>query len=103
MGGGKGSISHYVTPIRPGRIIMEIGGHSEFGEVEPYLKRIAKKLPFKAKAVSQQGMEEEEEHMKWLEENNLNPFNFEHCLKNNMLGSRKWASPYDFIWHGKYR
>lgn len=27
LGGGKGSISHYVTPVRANRIILELGGH----------------------------------------------------------------------------
>lgn len=33
MGGGKGNIDHYVTPIRSGRIIIEIAGHCEYVEV----------------------------------------------------------------------
>ena len=33
MGGGKGSIDHYVTPVRAGRIIIELGGACEYGEV----------------------------------------------------------------------
>lgn len=33
MGGGKGSIDHYVTPIKAGRVIIEVGGHCEFFEV----------------------------------------------------------------------
>jgi len=33
MGGGKGNIDHYVTPIRSGRIIIEIAGHCEYIEV----------------------------------------------------------------------
>lgn len=33
MGGGKGSIDHYVTPIRSGRIIIEVAGHCEYLEV----------------------------------------------------------------------
>jgi len=34
MGGGKGSIDHYVTPIKAGRVIIEIGGHCEYFEVD---------------------------------------------------------------------
>lgn len=26
MGGGKGSIKHYTTPVKAGRIILELGG-----------------------------------------------------------------------------
>jgi len=33
MGGGKGNIDHYVTPVRSGRIIIEIAGHCEYLEV----------------------------------------------------------------------
>jgi len=33
MGGGKGSIDHYVTPVKAGRIIIELGGECEFSEI----------------------------------------------------------------------
>jgi len=33
MGGGKGSVDHYVTPVKSGRIIFELGGECEFSEV----------------------------------------------------------------------
>ena len=33
MGGGKGAIDHYVTPIKAGRVIVEVGGPIEFEEV----------------------------------------------------------------------
>lgn len=33
MGGGKGAIDHYVTPVRAGRVIIEVGGTCEFQEV----------------------------------------------------------------------
>lgn len=33
MGGGKGAIDHYVTPIKAGRVIIELGGTVEFEEV----------------------------------------------------------------------
>lgn len=48
MGGGKGAIDHYVTPVRYGRLILEVGGKVELGEVEPVLTQLAKKLPFPA-------------------------------------------------------
>lgn len=35
MGGGKGAIDHYVTPVKAGRVIIEVGGHCEFFEVNP--------------------------------------------------------------------
>lgn len=33
MGGGKGAIDHYVTPIKARRVILEVGGHVEYDEV----------------------------------------------------------------------
>lgn len=53
MGGGKGAIDHYVTPVRYGRLIVEVGGKVELGEVEHILTEVAKKLPFPAKVRSQ--------------------------------------------------
>lgn len=49
MGGGKGAIDHYVTPVRYGRLIVELGGKVELGDVEHILIQVAKKLPFPAK------------------------------------------------------
>ncbi|MPC21886.1 39S ribosomal protein L16, mitochondrial [Portunus trituberculatus] len=36
MGGGKGSIDHYVTPIKAERVIIEVGGKCSFEEVSSY-------------------------------------------------------------------
>lgn len=33
MGGGKGSIDHYVTPVKAGRIIIELAGECEYSEI----------------------------------------------------------------------
>jgi ribosomal protein L16/L10AE len=33
MGGGKGPIDHYVTPVKARRVILEMGGKCEFAEV----------------------------------------------------------------------
>jgi large subunit ribosomal protein L16 len=33
MGGGKGPIDHYVTPVKAGRVIVELAGKCEFEEV----------------------------------------------------------------------
>lgn len=34
MGGGKGAIDHYVTPVKAGRVLLEMGGKCEFIEVK---------------------------------------------------------------------
>jgi large subunit ribosomal protein L16 len=50
MGGGKGSVDHYVFPIKPGRIIFEIEGIKEEIAKEAF-KRAADKLPIKTKFI----------------------------------------------------
>jgi len=50
MGGGKGSVEHYVFPIKPGRIIFELEGIKE-REAEEALKKAANKLPIKTKFI----------------------------------------------------
>lgn len=50
MGGGKGDVSHYVFPIRPGRIIFELDGVKEETAREA-LRIAADKLPVKTKFI----------------------------------------------------
>jgi len=50
MGGGKGSVEHYVCPIKPGRILFEIDGVSEEVAKEA-LNLAAHKLPIKTRFV----------------------------------------------------
>ena len=50
MGGGKGSVSHYVFPVRPGKVIFEIEGVDEEVAQEA-LKRAGSKLPIKTKFI----------------------------------------------------
>ena len=103
MGGGKGAIDHYTFPVKAGRIIIELGGHCDYDEVYYLLKDVAQKLPFKAEPVCQELLDLEEADAQYVHENNVNIFNFEDSLKNNFLGSRIWASKYDYVWHGKHR
>jgi large subunit ribosomal protein L16 len=51
LGGGKGSVDHYVFPVRPGRILFEIDGVPKV-TAEEALRRAAYKLPVKCKVVS---------------------------------------------------
>ena len=50
MGGGKGSVDHYVFPVRPGRIIFEIDGVEKDVATEA-LRLAGFKLPFKSKII----------------------------------------------------
>ncbi len=51
MGGGKGSVDHYVFPIKPGRIIFELDGIKEEIAKEAF-EKASDKLPIKTKFVS---------------------------------------------------
>lgn len=51
MGKGKGSVDHYVFPVKPGRIIFEVGGVSDEIALVA-LKKAGYKLPFKTKVVT---------------------------------------------------
>jgi len=51
MGGGKGSVDHYVVPIKPGRILFEIEGIKE-EDAKSALRKAADKLPIKTKFIT---------------------------------------------------
>lgn len=102
MGGGKGPIDHYVTPVKARRVILEMGGKCEFIEVKPILELVAHKLPFAAKVVSQQMLEEMAKEEERLEQENLNPYTFKYVVQNSLGGCHNWISPYDRRWFGKY-
>jgi large subunit ribosomal protein L16 len=53
MGGGKGSVDHYVFPVKPGRIIFEVDGVSE-EKAKKALKLAGYKLPFKTRIVAKE-------------------------------------------------
>ncbi|MEK7568066.1 MAG: 50S ribosomal protein L16 [Patescibacteria group bacterium] len=50
MGGGKGSVDHYVFPVKSGRILFEMDGVSEEIAKEA-LKRAGAKLPVKTRII----------------------------------------------------
>jgi len=50
MGGGKGSVDHYVFPVKPGRILFELDGVKEEIAKEA-LRKATDKLPIKVKFV----------------------------------------------------
>lgn len=103
MGGGKGNIDHYVTPVKANRIIVELAGNCEFQEVEKFLTDLANKLPFPARSVSQEILDKEEEMEAEREKRNVNPLTFKYLLDNNFCDIKRWCGPYDYKWFGKYR
>ncbi|XP_032898621.1 39S ribosomal protein L16, mitochondrial [Amblyraja radiata] len=102
MGGGKGAIDHYVTPVKYGRVVVELGGKCALEEVEPFLSEVAKKLPFLAKVFSKESLEEMVKEEEQKAANNQNPWTFERIASMNMLGIRKVLSPFDLKHHGKF-
>nr|XP_046246281.1 39S ribosomal protein L16, mitochondrial [Scatophagus argus] len=102
MGGGKGAIDHYVTPVRCGRLIVEVGGKVELGEIEHILTEVAKKLPFPAKVMTRESLADLQKKQAEMEQNNQNPWTFKHIVQRNMLGIRKVVSPLDLHYHGRF-
>jgi large subunit ribosomal protein L16 len=51
MGGGKGSVDHYVFVVRPGRVIFEVDAENPESAKEA-LRLAGFKLPFKTKIIS---------------------------------------------------
>ena len=51
MGGGKGSVDHYVFPVTPGRVLFEIEGIKKEDAFEA-LRKAGDKLPIKTKIIS---------------------------------------------------
>ncbi len=53
MGGGKGSLDHYVFPVKPGRILFELEGITE-ADAREALRKAGDKLPLKTKFIKKQ-------------------------------------------------
>lgn len=53
MGKGKGALAHWVAVVKPGRIIMELGGVSE-KDAREAIRLSASKLPIRTKFVSRE-------------------------------------------------
>jgi large subunit ribosomal protein L16 len=57
MGGGKGSVDHWVAVVKPGRIMFELGGVGEELSMEA-LRRAVQKMPIRCKIVGRDEVEE---------------------------------------------
>ncbi|NJM05145.1 50S ribosomal protein L16 [Candidatus Gracilibacteria bacterium] len=57
MGGGKGSVDHWVAVVKPGRVMFELGGVREDIALEA-MRRAAQKLPIKCKIITRDDVEE---------------------------------------------
>jgi large subunit ribosomal protein L16 len=95
LGGGKGTIDHYMYPVKRGRVIIEVGGNISFQEVSRMLQQISEKLPFPAKVVNQEMMENFEKEEEKLQVENVNKLRWEWAIKNNLLNCLTYAGKYD--------
>jgi len=102
LGGGKGSIKYYGTPVRAGRVIMEVGGNVYWEEVRPWLNQICKMFSFECVAVNKDLLERLNKEELRLQEANENPNTFEWMVRNNMFDCQHFLSPYDQKWFGKF-
>lgn len=95
LGGGKGAISFYETPIKRGRIILELGGQIEPHYAYKILIDLAQKLPFPAQVVSNDTLKQWRDEENYVKSNNLNKLTWEWCLKNNILNVINYVGKYD--------
>ncbi|XP_031844378.1 large ribosomal subunit protein uL16m [Nomia melanderi] len=102
LGGGKADIKFYVTPVKAGQVLVEVGGPFEYFEVKKVLADIANKMPFAARAVSQEILDTIAARKKQIEVENQNPFTWKYIIQNNMLGCHRWISKYDRRWFNEY-
>lgn len=102
MGGGKSKVHHYETPIKAGRVIIEVAGQSHYGEVFKFLNNICQLLPIDARAISQTEMENLEKEKLELEAKNYNPFKFRECVRKNFSNAQKHLDKYEYAWGGEY-
>uniref|UniRef100_A0A0N5BVS7 Large ribosomal subunit protein uL16m n=1 Tax=Strongyloides papillosus TaxID=174720 RepID=A0A0N5BVS7_STREA len=103
LGGGKGSISMYVTPVRANRIILEVGGYITELEARAFLSYIAERFTFPVEFVSYDMLEERRRNEQEIIEKNQNKFSWDNVIKWNMQNANSWLSQYDIIWKGKYK
>ncbi|XP_033748414.1 39S ribosomal protein L16, mitochondrial-like [Pecten maximus] len=103
MGAGKGSIKDFACPVKANRILFEIGGDIELPKIRRMLKHLSAQTPMKSRVVTKEMLEKEAAQEEKLKRTNINPFSFEECARKNYLGIKKEMSPYDFLWHGKYK
>uniref|UniRef100_A0AC34GPW0 Large ribosomal subunit protein uL16m n=1 Tax=Panagrolaimus sp. ES5 TaxID=591445 RepID=A0AC34GPW0_9BILA len=103
LGGGKGSISHYVTPVRANRIILEVGGHITEFEARAYLTYLCLHFKMPVEFVSEEILQERRQKEADIAQYNQNKFNWDNVIKYNMQNCTKWLTPYDIIWKGRYK
>ena len=102
MGGGKAKVHHYETPIKAGRILVEMAGIGQFCEIQPILQTISGKMPLYCMPITQEIMDNLKEEKLKIDSENYNPFEYRHLVRNNYSNAGSKFSPYDKLWGGTY-
>lgn len=103
-GGGLGNIHHYVTPVRAGRVIIEVGGCIDFEEVLYFLQPLSRRLPFFAMPVSAEILEQLRKEDEIIRSRNVNPLTYKRCIDKNLLNCKYDMSGWnDDLWYGRYQ
>lgn len=102
MGGGKTKVHHYELPVRPGRVLVELGGIGEFEEIIRPLTTVCGKLPLYAMPISQTIMDEIKAEKLELDKNNYNPFDYRYLVKNNFSNAQRYLSYREALWGGTF-
>ncbi|OWF36423.1 39S ribosomal protein L16, mitochondrial-like [Mizuhopecten yessoensis] len=103
MGAGKGAIKDFSVPVKANRMLLEVGGDIELQKLWRVLKHISGQTPMNSRVVTTELLKQEAEVAEKLTKTNVNLFSFGDCARKNYMGIKKEMSPYDFIWHGKYK
>ena len=102
LGGGKGSVQHYTTPVRAGRVILELGGNVYWEEARPWLKQVSKMFNFDTIVVNKQLLDDINKREQERQLANQNPYTFEWMVRNNIFDCQNFLSPYDQKWFGRF-
>jgi len=103
QGGGKGRIKRYVTPVRAGRIILEVGGHIIEPEARSFLCYLADILPIEVEFISAEILTQRRQEEERIRRENTNRFDWDMVMRYNMQNCSNWLSYYDMRWRGKYK
>uniref|UniRef100_A0A1I8BJF0 Ribosomal_L16 domain-containing protein n=1 Tax=Meloidogyne hapla TaxID=6305 RepID=A0A1I8BJF0_MELHA len=83
-GGGKGPIHHFETPVRGGRIVLEVGGYILEAEARAQLMPCLQRFPFPVEFVSEELLQRRREVDVKIKDQNENKFDWDTVIKYNM-------------------
>jgi len=88
MGGGKGDIHHYVTPVKKFNVIFVVGGKFQYVYIKKWFESLANVMPVPAAAVSYEELEAMKEQYFSSKRPVDNPFTAKNIVDYNIGGLR---------------